>query len=278
MQVLPVYLYQNNLVVTLDLDPTVRGDNRIMYQRDLKIQKGLKNKIRVQFKNSDQKSVPVNDSRFVFSMYDNNSQQLVLERDLEILDQGTTSTRGLSQLTITESDTIDLPKSSYTFSIKQVDSDGTYLPTYSNSYYGVSGTLHLLNDINPVLKPSKVIDNFLYSYNDTTQLYEFKSRAIPANPEFNSNSALHTVAVYMTNFRGQVIIKATLNNNPDDLAYYATVDTLYYDGFDGVDYANFNGIYSYIQIVYIPDQGPGDLDNLNNTEYRGILDKILYRS
>lgn len=278
MQVLPVYLYQNNLVVTLDLDPTVRGDNRVMYQRDLKIQKGLKNKIRVQFKNSDQKAVSVHNSTFVFSMYDNTSQQLVFERDLEILDEGTTSTRGLSQLTLSESDTVDLPKSSYTFAIKQLDSDGTYLPTYSNTYYSVSGTLHLLNDINPVLKPSSVISNFLYSYNDVTQLYEFKSRAIQANPEFNSNTALHTIAVYMSNFRGKVIIKATLNNNPDDLAYYATVNTLYYNGFSGVDYTNFNGVYSYVQFVYVPDQGPGDLDNLTNVDYRGTLDKILYRS
>ena len=54
MQNLPVYLYNYKLDITLDLDTTVKGVNQVMYQRDLKIQKGIKNQVRVQFKNSDQ--------------------------------------------------------------------------------------------------------------------------------------------------------------------------------------------------------------------------------
>jgi len=60
MQSLPVYLYSNTLDVILDLDPIIKGVNRVMYQRDLKIQKGIKNKVRIQFKNSDQKRIPIN--------------------------------------------------------------------------------------------------------------------------------------------------------------------------------------------------------------------------
>ena len=44
---LPIYLYPNIYPVILDLDPTVRGVNRVMYQRDLKIQKGVKNKVQI---------------------------------------------------------------------------------------------------------------------------------------------------------------------------------------------------------------------------------------
>ena len=40
MQSLPIYLYPNTLDVILDLDPNVLGVNRVMYQRDLKIQNG----------------------------------------------------------------------------------------------------------------------------------------------------------------------------------------------------------------------------------------------
>jgi hypothetical protein len=71
MQILPVYLYPNTLDVILDLDPTVQGVNQVMYQRDLKIQKGIKNQVRIQFKNSDQKRIPISDTtNFVFnSMY-----------------------------------------------------------------------------------------------------------------------------------------------------------------------------------------------------------------
>jgi hypothetical protein len=279
MQILPVYLYQDNLDVILDLDPTVRGVNQVMYQRDLKIQKGLRNKVRIQFKNSDQKRITISNTQtFVFSMFDAVNQRLMVEKELTVLDEGTTSTRGIAQLTLTESDTLDLDRSSYTYSVKLLDSDGTYSPAYSNTYYGINGTLHLLNDINPVLQPSTEITDLQMSYNGSTQLYEFKSRAIYAHPEYNGNTALHTAALYLTGFKGTVQLQATLTNTPDDLNSYSTIVTKTYTGFTGIDYVNFNGVYSYINFLVIPAKSPTDYDNRDNQSYRGTFDKILYRS
>lgn len=279
MQVLPVYLYQNNLDVILDLDPAVFGVNNVMYQRDLKVQKGLKNSIRIQFKNSDQKRISISSTdTFVFSMYDSISQRMVIEKGLEVLDEGTTATRGLALLTLLEGDTVDLDVSSYTYSIKKLEPDHSYSPAYSNTYYGINGTLHLLNDVNPTLTPSVEISDFLVSYNDSTDLYEFKSRAVYADPQFQGPAALHTAAIYLTNFKGTVYIMGTLNNNPNDTGYYAVLEERHYTGFSGIDYVNFNGVYSYLNFMYVPDKGPLDPNNRDNQDYRGTLDKILYRS
>lgn len=280
MNNLPVYLYQNNIDILLDLDPNTRGVNQVMYQHELKIQKGLKNKVRIQFKNSDQKRIPISNTQtFVFSMFDAVSQRLLVEKELSILDDGTTtSTRGLALLTLNESDTLDLPKRSYQFVVKQLDNDGSYVPTYANTYYGIAGTVQLLNDSRPVLQPSTAVEDFQVSYNPDSQLYEYKSRALQAHPEYNSNSALHTAAFYMTEFKGTVYIQATLNNEADDLNKWSTIETKTYNGFTGVDYSNFNGVYSYIQIMVIPDKGPLDTDNRDNQAYRGTFDKLLYRS
>jgi hypothetical protein len=280
MQVLPIYLYQNNLDVILDLDPTIRGVNRIMYQHDLKIQKGLKNKVRVQFKNSDQKRINISNTQtFVFSMYDAIDRRLLLEKELTVLDTNTTSTRGLAELTLSESDTVDLDKTSYTYSVKYIDpNDGTYLPAYSNTYYGINGTLHLYEDIYPVLQPSQVVSDLQISFNVSTDLYEYKSRAIYASPEYNGNSALHTAAFYLDRFKGTVYVQATLNNDPDYLSSYSTIKTINYNGYTGIDYVNFNGVYSYINILVVPARGPLDLNNRDNQSYRGTFDKFLYRS
>jgi hypothetical protein len=279
MQILPIYLYQNILDVILDLDPDVIGVNNVMYQRDLKVQKGLKNSIRIQFKNSDQKRIRIyNTQTFVFSMFDSINQRLLVEKPLEVLDQGTTATRGLALLTLNESDTLDLDISSYTYCVRKLENDNSYSPAYSNTYYGINGTLNLLDDVYPVLQPSTVIDNFLESYNAGTDLYEFKSRAIYAAPQYQGNTALHTAAIYLTNFRGTLVIQGTLNNNPNDTGYYATIATRTYNGFNGIDYVNFHGVYSYLNFMYIPAQGPTDLNNKDNQNYRGTLDKILYRS
>jgi hypothetical protein len=280
MQNLPIYLYQNILDVILDLDSTGKGVNQVMYQRDLKIQKGIKNKVQIQFKNSDQKRVSVSNTQtYVFSMFDALNQRLLIEKQLEVLDDGvTTSTRGLALLTLNESDTLDLDRSSYQFVVKALDSDGSYLPTYANTYYGVAGTLHLLNDVNPVLQPSAEVTTFQESYDAGSQLYEFKSRAIQAHPEFNGNSALHTMAFYMTNFKGTVYIQGTLSNEADYLSPYSTITTQTYNGFTGVDFVNFNGVYSYVQVMYVPAKGPLESSNRTNFSYRGTFDKLLYRS
>jgi len=277
MQSLPIYLYENILAVTLDLDTTVRGVNQVMYQRDLQIQKGIKNVVRIQFKNSNQKRVPITDaSVFIFSMFDAVNNRLLVEKQLTILDDGSTlALKGLAELTLTESDTMDLPVSSYQFVIKHQDpTDGTYLPTYADTYYGVSGRLHLKQDAYPILQPSQEIVSFNRSYNSSIAKYEHSSGSVYAYPEFNGNQALHTMAIYMKKFKGTVYIQGTLSNIPG--FNYSTISTKVYNGFSGIDYVNFNGVYTYVRAYYVPATAPAESMN-DNTAFYGSLDKILYR-
>lgn len=277
MQILPIYLYTNKLDVTLDLDTTTRGVNQVMYQRDLTIQKGIKNQIKIQFKNSDQKRISISTSTiFVFSMFDAINQRLMVEKDLEILAE-TTSTKGMALLTFNESDTLDLDKSSYTYSVKLRGNDGTYTPAYANTYYGMNGTLHLSTDVYPVLQDSTTITSFNPTYNSTTQLYEHKSGNIYAYPEFNGNSTLHTAVIYMTAYKGTVLIQGTLDNNPTDDRSYSTIETRVYNRVTSIDYVNFNGVYTYIRIVHIPPTG-ATTNTVDDPYYHGTLDKVLYRS
>ena len=309
---LPVYLYPNKFVITLDLDEN-RGVNNVMYQRNLTIQKGLKNTVQIQFKNSDQKPVPVHGMTFVFNAFGPDNRTLLSKR-LDVVDDGTTlSTRGLANLTISESDTIDLETAFYTFSVTALDADSTYTPAYSNTYYGVNGTLEVRSDVRPVLKPSNEVESWwMFRNTDPGVLrYEFFSGNIPANAGFHSNEALHTVALYMTGYTGTVIVQGCLDNTPSgagsaDRGYaeirdltspntgdsWAILNELTYDGFTGIDYVNFTGNWTYIQIKWVPDaqniagalQNFMDSSNPNNPtpghEYfpSGRLDKALYRS
>ncbi len=278
MQNLPIYLYANTIDVTLDLDATIRGVNQVMYQRDLTIQKGIKNQVQIQFKNSDQKKVRIyNTQTFMFSLCDSINQRMLLEKRLEVLDVNTTSTKGLALLTLNESDTLDLDRTSYQYSVKAVDASGDYTPAYTNTYYGMAGTLHLANDLYPVLKDSIEVSTFVKTFNDGIQKYEHKSGNIYASPEYNGNNALHTAAVYLTGYKGTLYIQATLDNSPGTSGNYSTLIEKTYTDFTGIDYLNFTGIYSYIRFMHVPAQGPTDSDN-DNPAYYGSFDKILYRS
>lgn len=283
MQILPIYLYANKLDVTLDLDATIRGVNQVMYQRDLTIQKGIKNQIRVQFKNSDQKRISVSTSTlFVFTMFDAINQRTMLEKALEVLPETTTS-KGMALLTLNESDTIDLDKSSYTYSVKQRDTDGTYTAAYANTYYGMNGTLHLSTDVYPVLQDSTTINTFIPSFNTQLSLYSYSSGNIYVYPEFKGNSGLHTMVFYMTAFKGIVNIYGTLNNSPASTPFslittFSLILSRTYDGTTSIDYVTFEGVYTYIRVAYRPDTGPIDPNSIFDPNLAGTFDKAVHRS
>lgn len=353
------------MTVQLDLDNNTRID-RTMYQRELKLQKGLKNKVQIQVKNSDQKTVrikaaattiqsvstssteilldsvtgivagmtvnsdnvqagtyvsevttnsvivsnlnPVFDPSqdqflspvittissgtsisfnhgLVFRMYNATEQRLVLEKELEILDDGiSTATRGVALLTLTENDTRSLSSGYYKFGITLTDSDGGNLPTYSNTYYGIDGTVQLSHDIYPILKESQSITSFQQFANEETDLYEFLSGNLRAYPELTQTT---TVALYLENFTGTVLIQATLDNSPGTFGNYVTLETKTYTGFTGVDYANAQGSWSDVRVKWIPEtdgtynyyspQMPGNPTPGTAYYPNGKVDKVLYR-
>lgn len=277
MQKVPVYLYNNTFDIILDTDDNTRVNNT-MYQRNINIQRGLLNTIQLQFKNSDQKLLDISTSTFVFSMFDETDQRLILEKPVTVLDDGETrATRGLATVTLSEKDTQNLQSVYYKFAVKAVV-DGSYVPTYANTYYGVGGTLRVLHDLEPTLKPTTQVTQFQQYYNADypAQRYEWLSGNLRSNPEFSSSTALHTCAIYMTGYKGTVSIEGTLVNNPDSFSNYAHIITRSYNGFTGIDYVNFTGIFTYIRIRYIPEKNPIDNDN-RDTLYRGTVDKVLYR-
>ena len=281
MQKCPIYLYTSSFTVLLDLDQNTRTYN-IMYQRDLKIQKGLQNNIQFQFKNSDQKLLSIsNTDAYVFTMFHTIDRRQLIEKPIAILDNGTTSTKGLGLLTLSESDTLDLDKGHYKFSIKKLNTDGTYDQTYANTYYGVGGTVELLEDVYPVLQPSQIVTSWQkqYNYDQEAQRYEYYSGNLPAHPEYQGNTALHTVAIYCTGYRGQILVEATQQNTPGSFGDYVTVVSTNVNNFSGVTYLNFNGVWSYVRIRYIPTKNPTTQSNDDSEiAYRGTVDKALYRS
>lgn len=276
---LPVYLYANLFEVILDLDNNNRI-NQIMYQRDLTLQKGVKNRIQLQFKNSDQKLMNVSSSTFVFTLFDTVNQRNLIEKNVTILDDGVTlALKGLGEVIFTESDLMNCESVYYKMGIKVLENDGSYSPTYANTYYGVGGTLSVKHDLYPVMIPSQETTSFsmFFNANQDAQWYEYYTGNLNAYPQFKSNTALHTAAVYMTRYKGRIIIEGTLENDPSTFGNYAVISDTAYTGYTGIAYTNFNGIFSKIRVRYIPDKNPVTQQN-NDTAYRGTVNKVLYRS
>lgn len=302
MQKLPVYLYTNIYKVILDLDNS-RGVNNVMYQRNLIFQKGLKNQVQLQFKNSDQKPVDISSGTFFFKMFGEDNVMPFNPKQIAVLDDGaTTSTRGLALLTLTESDLQDIPAQNFNFSIVSLDSEGSYTPTYANTYYGMKGVAEIRDDVEPHLTPSvenSTFENFRDSPVDRTgqvqhQWWSFHSGNMEANPAFNTNNGLQTLAFYLNNFKGHIDVYGTLQNSPSGAGnnneLYALLASINISTkTTGVKYKNVNGNFTNIKVKYIPD---ADVTGQNwygaaypgnptpNVPYwpNGKVDKVLLRS
>jgi hypothetical protein len=216
----------------------------------------------------------------MMNIFDPDTSTMMLAKPVQILDNASTTTnvlKGIGQVVFTEIDILDAPAKTYKFSVTRLESDGSYSPTYTNTYYGAAGTLEIKDEIYPILKPSVEMSNFQRNFNGSTLLWEYSTGNLRADPEFQAGNALQTVALYMTNFIGDVLVEGTLENSPTYYGRYAQLSIKTYTGFTGVDYSNFNGTFTYIRVRFIPAPSPITSYN-NDTTYAGTFDKVQYRS
>ena len=260
MQTVSRYLLTNSVIVYQN---GFHGRNSKVYDRRLKIYRGVRNPITFTFKNEDQKKQDIVGKTYQFNMIDTESKKAVLTRYLTILDDGsTTSSKGTASVEITDGDLLDLDNKFYEYSINEIKTDGSTIVTYADTSYVSSGSIELLDGAYPQFQASQTITSFTV----TTGPLAKTSGAIQAYPGKNNNSALHTAAVYTTNFAGRVKIQGTMvSTSPVDADYFdiANIDIT---TSDTVKYQNFNGVYQNIRFSYG-----------NNSGNTGTVDKILYR-
>lgn len=221
MNKLPVYLYANRMSVILDLDQ-IEGIYKVMYQRKVKIQKGFKDSIRIQFMNSDQKPVWLSTAtNYWFDIIDSAGRELVLSKPLEKVDDAvTTSTKGIAIASFDVWDTINLNAGSYRFVVKKENTDGSFTPAYSNTYYGITGEVEIVEDGFPIGFPTQTItlaqleSSKQYDRTIGDMGYVFVTSWL--RPVIrSSNTATSSTAVFsLSKFVGEITVEGTLDNSP----------------------------------------------------------------
>ena len=86
----PVYLYTNKLdVFTSSADTWSTERYRKVYNRNLKIFRGVDNRIDIQVRNADQKASNITGSTLVFNLVSRDTKDLVLTKDFTAMDLAT---------------------------------------------------------------------------------------------------------------------------------------------------------------------------------------------
>ena len=218
MQLLSRYLVDNTTTLVADVAGFIT-EYRPVYNREIQVYKGIDNAIQFRLLNADQKPVNVATGYTPkFVAYDEN-ERLIIEKDCSVQDDGSTITRGKFKVTITENELKNLKQQYLSYVVNAKTFPG---PLKTSSVTSLTET-----------GPSSSV---------------WVSEAVSAEPAVNGNEALHTAAIYSTNFSGTVTVQATLDNQVTSSSPWADITTLTLTGSELAPTAvNFNGVFSYVR-------------------------------
>jgi hypothetical protein len=257
MQLISVYLYPNKIdVFTNSLAEWKTERYRQVYQRNLKIYRGVDNRIDIHVKTSDQKPQNVTGYNFVLAVIEPETQELLLTIDCD----ARSLSLGKISATITADNILAINPGFYRYSvIKETRSnvDSTeYIVTarevlYLDSQYGTQGTIEVFGNVYGETRPSLVIKEFRedVSY-ETNVATEYYSSIIDARPQLSTEETVHTFRFYMTDYDGEVVIQGSQSEgaNPQVWSDIATYEVV---GSDLV-YTTVTGKYNWLRIKHTP--------------------------
>ena len=266
MQPIVHYQYPVDMELVLSLSELPGTGYAMIYSRLMKINKFVTNQYRFTIHNQDQKPVNLLDKTLKFDLIDRDSGAIVVSK---YLTGG--GSNGQIMLTLLESDTLNLHDVYYSYNLYLIDELYNKLPLYTGFNYETYGYAEVIDLNFGRFVASQTLNQFTLVTGSTTT---YQSYIADANPLSNGNIALHTAAIYCTNYTGVFNIRGTMANDvdPDHEKFFdvraegqnSTNITL--TNFTGVKYFNFYGVFRKVQFLHTP--------NISNT---GTFDKIIYR-
>lgn len=256
MQLVSRYLV-NNRVDVIANEAGFVTEYKPVYQRQLKIYKGIDNNLQFRLLNADQKPINVASYTPKFVAFDENMRMVVEKTGTNVGLDDSSATRGLFQITISENDLLNVKTQYLTYNIYLVDNvTNNKVLTYSNAYFDGCGTIYVDSCQWPGPSPTFSISTFVEQTSlDAASVWY--SETLDAQPAINGNEALHTVAIYTNGYTGNLFIQATLDNQVTDGTAWADIDTVTFTGNETMPHpVNFNGVFSHIR--FKTDKDPAD--------------------
>ncbi len=247
MQLNPIYLYSNKIDVFTSLGTWTNERYRKVYQRNLKVYRGVDNRLDFQVKNGDEKPLPITNLTVVFNMVGVESKELVIQKDCTTYD----AAKGRATVTLTQAEMEDIAAGHYHYSLFIQDAQGGKRPLYGDSQYGAIGVIDVIDHAYGEPLPSE--QSPLRDVSGLKVTDEFD-----AKPQFNSNSGLHTFAFYSTNYIGSIAIEGTLDDSAGDT--WVTLEQINLNN-KPLSYKNVTGVWSRLRVKEI-SKTSGNLDNV----------------
>lgn len=217
MQKISSYLYSNRIEVIADvaLDPaTCPVEWKIVYQKPIKIYKGVDNVIELEIKNSDQKRLDIFGKAVKFVLMDQSSREIETYDAIVVDDSSTACIKGVARISIPETDLDDLDPQHLKFTSYILNNDNTKTLLYGDTKYGAQGYVDLLDGVIPKTRDVRRFDTFQQETNyagrtEADRTVTYYSSAVPVKFYEAVPTTSADVTVYVTDFVGTIKIQAT---------------------------------------------------------------------
>jgi hypothetical protein len=212
-----------------------------VYAKNLKLHKGVDNRIQFKFVNQEQKPVDITDAEITIRVLSSDGTKVLIKKALT----NTLPATGLAefQLLSTELENINAQKAMYSLEIPQSSFD---LPVFVDSDAGARGMMFIEDSVLPKHVPS--MDVTIPSHSTpVSNTVTFTSSVI--NTTYNP---VLTIQAYYANFSG--IVKVQGSTIPDNDWYDITEPTVYLDQ-STTDYYTVNGYHPYVRLQFQCTQG-----------------------
>lgn len=272
----------------------IKTDNSPMNRNVIKIHKGVDNEIRFRVFNPDRKPVGIEHLTVAAKLVNVQNGEEVLKKYLSISPQ-----KGFMQMRIYEGELVNLAPGFYTLIIlgeenlvPGKDDDNFFTPFYTDTGNNIVATVEIAETADRVPVPSYIIEpkdwRVVKQPGENNNLFadvdELHTKAIPASRVRNHINALHTFAVFTTNFTGTLQVMATLElQPPEQPRFWFPVDLT--TGTDFVEFYDYTGSISFsftanfmwLTFVQRPGWQPQDTCYGTPPLENGQIDKIILR-
>ena len=256
MRKISCYLYPNRIELLADL-ASFNVEYTNVYQRNVKIYKGVDNTIEFDIKNADQKRLELVTAPSAVPP----TVAAVTDIVLNVMDaQGNalpnspyavtpTSVKGIASATITSDDLTDLDDQFLRFSVTGIKGTETVI-LYADTRFGMAGTIELISDGMPIPKKEQVFTTYTGEIDlDGNVINHFS--VIPAKFYEAVKTEQLSFRIKVTGFIGTIWLEGTTNNTISVNSFLhatrlrsqtfdvATTTTVYFSNVNVDDFAYF---------------------------------------
>lgn len=267
MQKISTYLYPNKVHIISSNEDSLPVEWRIVYQRPIKLYKGVHNKLTFDVKNADQKRIDISEKTIRFVLLDLKGQEIYTSN----IDPA--NSKGLATVVIPDIELENLTPQFLRFSLYELVDNEKYL-LYGDTQFGADGQAELYDTVLPKTIAPRIIDSFLGIQDSdyTVERKTFTSEAVDAS---NGNNVDSNISIRLDFDFLALEAEVTVQFSQDAIVNHATVWTDVETFPVGVSTTGLTKIYegsdysnniNWVRIKYLRDE--------NNT---GSIDKVIVR-